>query len=692
MERNRMGCRWMRAVIYWKGLPPNPSIRFRPTLFQLEDRFLLSGGTATLENVITPPSLTPVGNMMPGSAGDLWYQDIFSTKIGHISSQGVVQEFPSDPQASYNSDPEMDPFGNLWIAVNNPEVYVYPSLSRFTPSGVFTENTWNQLTVAKSVNALATPPDGFLPNLTIDYGGRAYLVGIYQDGSDALISVPIHFVPTDQIAGVGPLPIVQGSDGAFWYPDGSAIDRLTPDGQWQQFPLPAGNTDSVVSIAAGSNGNLWFLEDQVAADSPYIYYSDKIGSISTTGTITEFSLANLGTRLKISTFVPATDGSIWFTEQGYESDDATRDPNAHFIGHIDTSGNIIDYTLPPDSNGWDNSTIGPNGTLWTETGFNYNEIDLQSSVVDTLTTSALASGSADVLQVQSGAGGNYLVATVNSSTPVESASVTWGDGTSSPATVAADGNGAFQISADPKYQTSGDFTYQVNVTNQSGVQTTVMGTAFVAPALNQHFISQLYEDLLQRSPDPSGLSYWSAQLGQGTTRSAVVSAILDSPEGIKAQVDQLYSNLLHRSADPAGEQADVNYLANGGSWDGLRAILLASPEYQQLSGGPSGSYIGDLYQVLLGRAIDPMGFAYWQGVLQEGSAADVVTGIIQSAEAKQYEAQALLENTLHRSADAAGTAFFAQELTQGTRYQDVQAAIFASYEYYIKADASGTGG
>ena len=368
-----------------------------PFVFQLEDRCLLSLGTATLENIVAPASLTPIGNMIPGPAGDLWYQDVMNPAVGHISNQGVTQQFPSDPLATYTSDPEVDPFDNLWLAVNTLGSSGFPNLSRYTPSGTFTENAWNQLGIVNSVNALTTQPVGFLPNLTFDYAGRAYLVGVYQNGSDALIAVPFHINPTNQITGVGDVPIVKGSDGAFWYPDGSAIDRVTTDGQWQQFALRAGDTDTVVSVAAGSNGNIWFVEDHVGA-SDITYYTDQIGTISTAGAITQFSLANLGPRLRVSELVPSADGSIWFTMQGWMPDDITEDPNAHFVGHVDSSGTITSYTLPPDSNVWDSSTIGPDGTLWTESGFAGNQVDLQSSVVDTLATSALAAGSATILQ------------------------------------------------------------------------------------------------------------------------------------------------------------------------------------------------------------------------------------------------------------------------------------------------------
>jgi hypothetical protein len=177
------------------------------------------------------------------------------------------------------------------------------------------------------------------------------------------------------------------------------------------------------------------LEDHVDPTGT-IYTSEAIGSISTAGTITEYSLANLAPRLRISGFVSGAGGSIWFTEQGYLPDNQTPDPTAHFIGQIDPSGNITNYTLPVDSNPYDSSTVGPDGTLWTVSGFSGNGVDLQSSVINTLPISALASSSADVLQIESGAGGNYLVATINSSSAIEDASVSWGNGTSSPATIA----------------------------------------------------------------------------------------------------------------------------------------------------------------------------------------------------------------------------------------------------------------
>src|SRR5258708_1417179 len=42
-----------------------------PEIFQLEDRCLLSIGGAVLENLLTPASMTPVGNMVAGTKGDL---------------------------------------------------------------------------------------------------------------------------------------------------------------------------------------------------------------------------------------------------------------------------------------------------------------------------------------------------------------------------------------------------------------------------------------------------------------------------------------------------------------------------------------------------------------------------------------------------------------------------------------------
>ncbi|HLJ93446.1 MAG TPA: DUF4214 domain-containing protein, partial [Gemmataceae bacterium] len=56
----------------------------------------------------------------------------------------------------------------------------------------------------------------------------------------------------------------------------------------------------------------------------------------------------------------------------------------------------------------------------------------------------------------------------------------------------------------------------------------------LAPAVigspSQNFINQVYQDLLGRMADPSGLSFWSSMVDQGVSRIQVVAQIETSLE------------------------------------------------------------------------------------------------------------------------------------------------------------------
>jgi streptogramin lyase len=93
-------------------------------------------------------------------------------------------------------------------------------------------------------------------------------------------------------------------------------------------------------IVSGPQGALWFTE----------FYSDKVGKITTTGTITEFSLPYNN---DIEGIAAGPDGNIWFTE-----------PGANQIGRMTPSGHVTAFPI----NGYNPSprgiTAGPDGNIW----------------------------------------------------------------------------------------------------------------------------------------------------------------------------------------------------------------------------------------------------------------------------------------------------------------------------------------
>ncbi len=96
------------------------------------------------------------------------------------------------------------------------------------------------------------------------------------------------------------------------------------------------------NIAAGPQKALWFTEE----------FTDRIGRITTGGTITEFSISN---GQEPEGIAEGGDGNVWFTE-----------PGANAIGRMTPQGAaqifpIGDGSINPDPR---NITLGPDGNVW----------------------------------------------------------------------------------------------------------------------------------------------------------------------------------------------------------------------------------------------------------------------------------------------------------------------------------------
>ncbi len=113
-------------------------------------------------------------------------------------------------------------------------------------------------------------------------------------------------------------------------------------GQFGEFATPTGSSGPE-GIAAGSDGNLWFVE----------FDADKVGEINpTTHAITEFSLptANAGP----SGIGLGPDGNIWFTEFG-----------ANKIGEINPTTHVInEFATPTLNSGPVAIAAGSDGNMW----------------------------------------------------------------------------------------------------------------------------------------------------------------------------------------------------------------------------------------------------------------------------------------------------------------------------------------
>jgi len=306
------------------------------------------------------------------------------------------------------------------------------------------------------------------------------------------------------------------------------------------------------------------------------------------------------------------------------------------------------------------------------------------------------------IQATSGQAFTGTVATLTTSafgatTDSFTATIDWGDGTTSNGTISIDANGGFDVTGTHTYNLTGNSSTQtlhINVVvteTASGDSVTASSAAAVAAAsssqqesANQLYITQLYHTLLGRSPDAGGLAYFTNEMNQGMSRAEIVMQIEESQEYLTDEVDSIYQKMLNRPADPSGLATFTNMLANGASEEQVESIIAGSQEYFQTRGGSQISgFLSALYSDALNRAVDPTGEAAFTQALAAGESRQAVaTAIFGSAEYRQDLVESYYETYLGRQADSGGLTTFTTMLAQGGSNQAVVAAILGSQEYF----------
>jgi streptogramin lyase len=134
--------------------------------------------------------------------------------------------------------------------------------------------------------------------------------------------------------------IAKGPDGNVWFSEynGNKIGKITPSGTVTEFSTGLTASAGVYGITAGPDGNLWFTEAGV----------NKIGKITTSGTITEYAAG--GTPYQITA---GSDGNLWYTE-----------PNSNAVVKMTISGTATPYTVPTSSAAVIGIATGSDGNVW----------------------------------------------------------------------------------------------------------------------------------------------------------------------------------------------------------------------------------------------------------------------------------------------------------------------------------------
>jgi hypothetical protein len=237
------------------------------------------------------------------------------------------------------------------------------------------------------------------------------------------------------------------------------------------------------------------------------------------------------------------------------------------------------------------------------------------------------------------------------------------------------------------------------------------GTGVFDPTGTAGIVLRLYQAALGRTPDLAGLKFWTSDVDTShASIGSVADTFASSPEFIHnfgsplpdaAFIQALYQNVLGRAGDSSGVQFWQSVLTSGVSRGGVTLDFAESPENRSKTVGVAGDKNDAesvrLYQAALNRAPDQSGEAFWSTQLANGATpSQVAQSFISSSEFFHTFGtldsgdfvSALYTNVLHRPADAAGLKFWTDSLQQGSSQANVLVSFSDSLENRMQTAAA----
>lgn len=161
----------------------------------------------------------------------------------------------------------------------------------------------------------------------------------------------------------------------------------------------------------------------------------------------------------------------------------------------------------------------------------------------------------------------------------------------------------------------------------TAAETTVITQILTSAEYRSNLVASDYTNYLNRNADSGGAAFWLSALQKGTTDTSVAAQLLssnevfvtDSGSNFTTWLTAVYSDVLNRSVDSGGSTY-WSGLYNGGKGESLNQIataILTSPEAE-------ADMVSSYYQTLLGRSADSGGLNYYVGLLHKGQTPEQV--------------------------------------------------------------------
>jgi hypothetical protein len=209
-------------------------------------------------------------------------------------------------------------------------------------------------------------------------------------------------------------------------------------------------------------------------------------------------------------------------------------------------------------------------------------------------------------------------------------------------------------------------------------------------------VASLYDHLLGRAADASGLAHWTDVFRSSNDKDALVRGFTSAGNYYQQFVLGEYARLLGQDsrnggAPDAGEVAMwVERMRAGLPRRQLMAELCGGEDFWALSGRTNTGYVERLYRTLLRRDADPDGVSYWAGLLNSGmSREDVAARFLGGDDFHGTFVDEQYEALLDRATDEKGRAYWVGRMREGMSQEEVIRQLLEGREFWWGAVRAG---
>jgi cyclophilin family peptidyl-prolyl cis-trans isomerase len=278
-----------------------------------------------------------------------------------------------------------------------------------------------------------------------------------------------------------------------------------------------------------------------------------------------------------------------------------------------------------------------------------------------------------------------------------SATIDWGDGSTSVGTLQSLGSGHYQVLGSHTFKAGGSRALTVTVNDQvtsgdvPGASAQASAAATVSTK-NQVFVQHAYLKLVGSQVPATLLNQWTAELDKGTSRVFVVKQIEKLPAFRTAEVRGLFQSLLEIPATAQQVRAGLTFLKRGGTFGQLKVRILSSPLFFSLKGGTNATFLAALGRILLHQSLSAAETARFTRELASGmSRAFVVEQVLHrhALRSQQVVVQNIYTTCLGRLPNSQETAAGVALLRRGDiGLLQLIAQLVGSTEFFDKLFAS----